>query len=195
MWQACNFVKHTHHNFELVHKVRSLHLRNILRSHCMQKGMHSARLSEKNRGASWPQVFIFCRQNKYSGRQKLYLRINGFSFLKDNGLSLLYIFPKNRVTYLGGQVSDQAWKSGRHCVKAGRIGDPTGRNVEPWMQEHWLCFLLAHSVVVPFTPTQHGKLAHRLLHNLEKQWKEQWKFERVPNLFNLNKWLLTPLDQ
>ena len=82
-------------------------------------------------GPAGPQVFIFCRQNKYSGRQKLYLRINGFSFLKDNGLSLVYVFPKKRVTYLGGQVSDQAWKFGRHCVKAGRIGDPTGRNVEP----------------------------------------------------------------
>ena len=40
-------------------------------------------------GPVGPQVFIFCRQNKYSGRQKLYLRINGFSFLKDNGLSLV----------------------------------------------------------------------------------------------------------
>ena len=28
-------------------------------------------------GPSWPQVFIFGRQNKYSSRQKLYLRING----------------------------------------------------------------------------------------------------------------------
>jgi len=82
-------------------------------------------------GPAGPQVFIFCRQNKYSGRQKLYLRINGFSFLKDNGLSLVYVFPKKRVTYLEGQVSDQAWKCGHHWVKAGRIGDPTGRNVEP----------------------------------------------------------------
>ena len=82
-------------------------------------------------GPAGPQVFIFCRQNKYSGRQKLYLRINGFSFLKDNGLSLVYVFPKKRVTYLGGQVSDQAWKFGRHWVKAGRIGHPTGCNVKP----------------------------------------------------------------
>ena len=57
--------------------------------------------------------------------------INGFSFVKDNGLSLVYIFPKKKVTYLGGQVGDQAWKFGRHWVKAGRIGDPMGRNVEP----------------------------------------------------------------
>ena len=27
---------------------------------------------------------------------------------------------------------DQAWKFGRHWVKAGLIGDPTGHNVEPW---------------------------------------------------------------
>ena len=85
-------------------------------------------------GPAGPQVFIFCRQNKYSGRQKLYLRINGFSFLKDNGLSLVYVFPKKKVTYLGGQVGDQSWKFGRHWVKAGLIGDPTGRNVEPWIE-------------------------------------------------------------
>ena len=84
-------------------------------------------------GPAGPQVFIFCRQNKYSGRQKLYLRINGFSFVKDNGLSLVYVFPKKKVTYLGGQVGDQAWKLGCHWVKAGRIGNPTGRNVEPWL--------------------------------------------------------------
>ena len=57
--------------------------------------------------------------------------INGFSFVKDNRLSLVYVFPKKNVTYLGGQVGDQAWKFGRHWVKAGRIGDPTGCNVEP----------------------------------------------------------------
>ena len=51
--------------------------------------------------------------------------------MKDNGLSLVYFFPKKKVTYLGGQVGDQAWKFGRHWVKPGRIGDPTGRNVEP----------------------------------------------------------------
>ena len=47
--------------------------------------------------------------------------------MKDNRLSLVYVFPKKNVTYLGGQVGDQAWKFGRHWVKAGRIGDPTGR--------------------------------------------------------------------
>ena len=52
--------------------------------------------------------------------------------MKDNGLSLVHVFPKKKVTYLGGQFGDQAWKFGRHWVKAGRIGDPTGRNVEPW---------------------------------------------------------------
>ena len=59
--------------------------------------------------------------------------INGFSFVKDNGLSLVYIFPKKKVIYLGSQVGDQAWKFGRHWVKPGRLGDPTGRNVEPWI--------------------------------------------------------------
>ena len=87
-------------------------------------------------GPAGPQVFIFCRQNKYSGRQKLYLRINGFSFLKDNGLSLVYVFPKKIVTYLGGQVSDQVWKFRRHCVKAGRIDDATSHNVEPWVPSY-----------------------------------------------------------
>ena len=82
-------------------------------------------------GPAGPQVFIFCHQNKYSGRQKLYLRINGFSFAKDNGLSLVYVFAKKKVTYLGGQVGNQAWKFSRHWVKAGCIGDPTGCNVEP----------------------------------------------------------------
>ena len=57
--------------------------------------------------------------------------VNGFSFVKGNGLSLVYVFTKKKVTYLGGQVGDQAWRFGRHWVKAGRIGDPTGRNVEP----------------------------------------------------------------
>ena len=37
-----------------------------------------------------------------------------------------------KVTYLGGQVGDQAWKFGRHWVKAGHIGDPTGHNFKPW---------------------------------------------------------------
>ena len=96
------------------------------------KSKNRARLSEKSLGASWPPSFHFCCQNKYSGRQKLYLRINGLSFVKDNGLSLVYIFKKKKVTYLVGQVGDQAWKFGCHRVKAGHIGDPTGRNVEPW---------------------------------------------------------------
>ena len=52
--------------------------------------------------------------------------------MKDNGLSLVYVFPKKKVTYLGGQVGEQVWNFGRHWVKAGRIGDPTDRNVEPW---------------------------------------------------------------
>ena len=56
--------------------------------------------------------------------------------MKDNGLSLVYVFPKKKVTYLGGQVGDQAWKFGRHWVKAGCIGDPMGRNVEP-CNEHF----------------------------------------------------------
>ena len=68
----------------------------------------TARLSEKNTGASRTPSFHICRQNKYSGRQKLYLRINGFSFVKDNGLSLVYFFPKKKVTYLRRQVGDQA---------------------------------------------------------------------------------------
>ena len=76
-------------------------------------------------GPAGPQVFIFCHQNKYSGHQKLYLRINGFSFVTDNRLSLVYVLPKKKVTYLGGQVGEQAWKFGRHWVKA-------GPNVEPW---------------------------------------------------------------
>ena len=56
--------------------------------------------------------------------------------MKDNGISLVYIFPKKKVTYLGGQVGDQAWKFGRHWVKAGCIGDPMGRNVEPCSDFH-----------------------------------------------------------
>ena len=51
--------------------------------------------------------------------------------MKDNRLSLVYVFPKKKVTYLGGQVGDQVRKFGRDWVKAGRIGDPMGRNVEP----------------------------------------------------------------
>ena len=45
----------------------------------------------------------------------------------------MYVFPKKKVTYLGDQVCDQVWKFvfSRQCVKAGRIGDPTGGNVEP----------------------------------------------------------------
>ena len=43
----------------------------------------------------------------------------------------MYVFPEKKITYLGGQVGDQAWKFSRHWVKASRIGDPTGCNVEP----------------------------------------------------------------
>ena len=86
----------------------------------------SARLSEKNLGAKFS--FFVARTSILVAKNY----INGFSFVKDNGLSLVYVFPKKRVTYLGGQVGDQAWKFGRHWVKADRIGDPTGRNVKPW---------------------------------------------------------------
>ena len=60
--------------------------------------------------------------------------------MKDNRLLLVYVFPKKKVTYLRGQVGDQAWKFGRHWVKAGRIGDPTGRNVEPCIGLGFLLF-------------------------------------------------------
>ena len=86
----------------------------------------SARLSEKNLGAKFS--FFVARTSILVAKNY----INGFSFVKDNGLSLVYVFPKKRVTYLGGQVGDQAWKFGRHWVKADRIGDPTGHNVKPW---------------------------------------------------------------
>ena len=71
----------------------------------MKRATAELNFQEKIFGPAGTQVFIFCHQNnQYSGRQKLYLRINGFSFVKDNGLSLVYIFPKKKVTYLGGQV-------------------------------------------------------------------------------------------
>ena len=35
-----------------------------------------------------------------------------------------------RVTYLGGQIGNQAWKRDRHWVKTSRIGKPTRRKVE-----------------------------------------------------------------
>ena len=75
--------------------------------------------------------FFVARTSILIAKNYNYLRINGFSFAKDNGLSLVYVFAKKKVTYLGGQVGDQAWKFSRHWVKAGRIGDPTGLNVEP----------------------------------------------------------------
>ena len=106
----------------------------------------SACLSEKILGPAGSQVFIFCSQNKYSGRQKLYLRINGFSFAKDNRLSLVYVFAKKKVTYLGGQVGDQAWKFSRHWVKTGCIGDPTGCNIEPWFSDFFLCKFVSPSL-------------------------------------------------
>ena len=46
-------------------------------STCSTVTMFSARLSEKILGPAGPQVFIFGRQNKYSGCQKLYLGTNG----------------------------------------------------------------------------------------------------------------------
>ena len=58
--------------------------------------------------------------------------------MKDNGLSLVYVFPKKKVTLLGGQVGDQAWKFGRHWVNAGRIGNPMGRKNAEWTQENFL---------------------------------------------------------
>ena len=97
----------------------------------MKRATAELNFQKKIFGPAGTQVFIFCHQNKYSGRQKLYLRIKGFSFVKDNRLSLVYVFPKKKVTYLGGQVGDQVRKFGRDWVKAGRIGDPMGRNVEP----------------------------------------------------------------
>ena len=39
------------------------------------------------------------------------------------------MYPKT-VTYLGGQIGNQAWKLGRHWVKTSRIGKPTRRKVE-----------------------------------------------------------------
>ena len=57
--------------------------------------------------------------------------------MKDNGLPLVYIFPKKKATYLGGQAGDQAWKFDRHWVKAGHIGYTTGRNVEPCDVGFW----------------------------------------------------------
>ena len=53
-----------------------------------------------------------------------------------SGLWAPDVFLKKIVTYLGGQVSDQVWKFGHHCVKAGRIGDPTSHNVEPWVPSY-----------------------------------------------------------
>ena len=79
----------------------------------MKRATAELNFQKKIFGPAGTQVFIFCHPNKYSGRQKLYLRINGFSFLKDNGLSLVYVFPKKKVTYLGGQVGDQVRKFGR----------------------------------------------------------------------------------
>ena len=70
----------------------------------MKRATAELNFQKKIFGPAGTQVLIFCHQNKYSGRQKLYLRINGFSFVKDNGLSLVYVFPKKKVTYLGGQV-------------------------------------------------------------------------------------------
>ena len=37
-----------------------------------------------------------------------------------------------KVSHLGHQVGDKVGKFIRHWLKAGRIGKPTGHNVEPW---------------------------------------------------------------
>ena len=68
----------------------------------------SARLSEKILGPAGPYKFSFFVARTSILVAKNY--ITGFSFVKDNGLSLVYVFPKKKVTYLGGQ----AWKFGRH---------------------------------------------------------------------------------
>ena len=45
----------------------------------MKRATAELNFQKKIFGPAGTQVFIFCHQNKYSGRQKLYLRINGFS--------------------------------------------------------------------------------------------------------------------
>ena len=60
---------------------------------------------EKILGPAGPQVFIFSARTSILVAKNY---INVFSFVKDNGLSLVYAFPKKKVTYLGGQVGDQA---------------------------------------------------------------------------------------
>ena len=62
-------------------------------------------------GPAGPQVFIFCHQHNYCGRQKIYLRINGFNFVKDNGLSLVYVYPKKKVTYILGARLATRWEN------------------------------------------------------------------------------------
>ena len=47
------------------------------KKHKGTKTLAQCSTSEKILGPAGPQVFIFGHQNKYSGRQKLYLRING----------------------------------------------------------------------------------------------------------------------
>ena len=61
------------------------------------------------RKKSWGQLAL--KFSFFSARTSILVAknyINGFSFVKDNGLSLVYVFPKKKVTYLGGQVGDQA---------------------------------------------------------------------------------------
>ena len=82
----------------------------------------SARLSEKILGPAGPQVFIFCRPNKYSGRQKLYLRINGFSFVKDKQIIISVRFPK--------EESRLSWGSG---LQPGvKIWSPLSKSWSHW---------------------------------------------------------------
>ena len=140
----------------------------------LRKGGGDAGLNfqKKILGPAGRPSFHLCHQNKYSGGQKLYLRINGFSFVKDNGLSLVYIFPKKKVTYLGGQVGDQAWKFGRHWVKAGRIGDLTGRNVEPWDGEN------VHVKTIICSDSQNKLVINHI--KFPAGWK-QWQFPSEKN--------------
>ena len=79
---------------------------------CFARGMKIYIQCSTFRKKSWgqlaPKFPFFVARTSILVTQKLYLRINGFSFLRDNGLSLVYIFSKKKVTYLGGQVGDQS---------------------------------------------------------------------------------------
>ena len=62
----------------------------------------------------------------------------------------MYVFSKKKVTYLADQVGDQAWKCSRHWVEAGRIGDPTGRNVEPCLISYVAIRTLSHFLIYSY---------------------------------------------